>query len=647
MEGCLYPTARPLRRPPPKPNRSTVAASRAPVRAIDLEQRAQRSVSPLELGLIELPTRPRSVYTMGQRKAAIESCEGGLLREAADLTLAAITESAYCRGILADLVQGLLGLRRTFTGDPAMVADLSGQFHHMFPNADTVRLMSWGITLGIAPGQMRRKYGARPSYDYPITPEEAANWKETRKQIGALRERPIGAPDIRVLRSWSPKWLRCQWWEDSAWYLMTADGEIRISHLDDPPNPNARPSMGQPIPDGNRDEWMLFTPFGETKPWEWGAWKSATLAFVAERDATFDRLRHAEVLAPMRVGKVPAGTTETQRKKYLRLLVEMKRMGLLVLPPGLEYDMVESKGRVADIYKAIIEWAQSEYAMITGALTTAAGASVYSKGGDVQERYTRSILSFFASALSECLHRYGFVPWSIRNYGTEDAPHVEWDPAAPEDKKTKAETLKIAGEALDKMVDSLAKVGRKPSDTSVEKFMQGLGFETEAIPPKTPHPKIDVTPTAREYAYRLGEVRASDGWPGFGDDRDNMTIADAEQLAKKKAEETPPPQGTGADDEIAPGDAPTDEDAHALAAKMTAYAVPACDHGRPNRCPLCGIERHRDFTPDPVTGEIRWHKEWKAIVRRKAAPTVAPVDPAPMTNGVGPHPGAWAQGGEA
>lgn len=612
------------------------------MRAIDLEEKRQRDVSSLELGLIELPTRPRSLYTMGQRKACIEECEQGLLRNAADLTLAAITESGYCRGILADLAQGILGLRRTFTGDPEMAAALSMQFREMFPNADTVRLLSWGITLGIAPGQMRRKYNSRPSYDYPISPEEAANWKETRKAIGSPVDRPIGAPDTRVLRAWSPKWLRCQWWEDSAWYLMTADGEIRVNYLDDPARVDKN-EMGRIIPAGNADEWLLFTPYGETKPWEWGAWKSATLAFVAERDATFDRLRHSEVLAPARVGQVPAGTTETQRRKYLKLLAEAKRMALYVLPPGLDYKIVESIGRVADIYKAIIEWAQSEYAMITGALTTAKGASVYSKGGDVQERYTRSILSFFASALSECLHRYGLIPWSEKNYGTDDAPRVEWDPSAPEDKKTKVETIKTAGEALDAATESLAKVGRKPTDASVEAYWQNLGFETETIPVKTPHPRIDITPSARENAYTLDEIRAGDGWPALGDDRGSLLVAEAEQLAKQKAQTTPPPDAGDAGPDPGPGEEPTDEAASALASKMTTYGVERCAHERPNRCRLCGVERLRDFTPDPESGEVRWHTAWRPITRPRAA---APLLDVPLTNGVA-HPAAWAPGGDA
>lgn len=620
------------------------------MRAIDLEERGQRTVSPLELGLIELPTRPRSVYTMGQRKAAIEACEQGLLRDAADITLAAITESGYCRGILADLVQGILGLPRTFIGRADMIQALDdtperiGQFREMFPDADSVRLLSWGITLGVAPGQMRRKYGARPSYDYPISPEEAADWKNVRKLVGTLNDRPIGAHDTRILRAWSPKWLRCQWWEDSSWYLMTADGEIRISHLDDPPNPNVKDEQGRTPRDGNRDEWMIFTPYGETKPWEWGAWKSATLAFVAERDATFDRMRHSEVLAPVRVGSVPQGTTERQRQKFLRLIREMQRMGVFVLPPGLEYKIVESTGRVADIYKAIIEWAERQYAMITGALTTATGTAGFSKG-DVQERFTRSILSAFASALSSCLHRYGLVPWGRVNYGTDDAPRAEWDPTPPEDKKTKAETLKTAGDALKTMTEALAMVDRKPTDASVERLWQSFGIETEPLPIRTPHPKIEITPTAREYAYTLDEVRAADGWPGIGDDRGEMTIADAEQLAKKKATETATPNAV-ADPEPPAGEAPTDEAAEALAAKMTEHALVACGHGRSNRCGWCGVERLRDFDID-AEGAPRWHVAWRPIKRGRPAGGEGGVVAAPPgSNGVA-HPPAWAPGGEA
>lgn len=615
-----------------------------------MQARGMRNASPLELGLVQLPTRPTSIYTQGMRRSAIEECENGKLRLAADLTLAAITESAYCRGILADLVEGLWGLPRHWTGRPDMIAELDvtpegvGQFSEMFPQPDAIRLMSWGITLGVGPGQMRRKYG-RPGDAYPISPDEAANWNETK------RARPIGAFDTRVLHAWSPKYLRYQWWDDS-WWMLSADGEFRIDPLDDAPNLDEW-GNATGLGTGNPDEWLMYTPYGRHRPWEWGAWKSATQAFIGERDATFDRWRHAEVLAPMRVGKVPAGTTETQRRRYLRQITEMKRLGILVLPPGLDYDVVESTGRVTQVYADIIAAAHQEYAMITGAITTAEGASVYNKGGDVQERFTRGILSSFANSLAACLHKGGLVPWARAHYGSEDAPYPAWDTAAPEDKKTRAETLKTAGEALGSIFSGAAEAGIRPTRGSVVKFLQSLGFEAEEIPAhEAKAARIDLAPSDKAAAFRVWEVRAGEGYPRLGtpeapDPRDNLTMAEMKALEKPApVGSASPAQQVESGEEAGEADAepPTDEDAVALAAAMTAHSPPVlrCEHDHPNKCRACGVERKRVLIPGANGGPHSWGVEWRAILR--GAPQ-APVAPGPR-NGA-EHPVAWAAGGDA
>lgn len=579
------------------------------VRPIDLQARGPRNVSPLELGLIELPTRPRSEYTAKVRRDAILAADMGIMRDAADLTRAAMTESGYARGILADLTHGLWGLPRTFIGRADMIADLDdtperiGQWRTMFPEPDSIRLMSWGITLGIAPGQMRKRYDARPSVDYPISLEEAADgsWKLP----GNVR--PIGEHDTRTLRAWDPKWMRYQW-ADESWWLMTADGEIRI--------------------EPNQGEWLLYTPYGETKPWEYGAWKALTLAWILGRDAIFDRARHAEVLAPVRVGKVPSGTTERQRRKYLDQIRAMQRMHAFVLPPGLDYEIVESTGKVADIYEAIIAWAERDYTVaLTGTATTATGSPGFAKG-DVQERFTRSVLSAFASSLSTCLHRGGLVPWGVENYGSEDAPRAEFDTAAPEDKKVRAETIKAAGEALVSMAEGLKTAGKQLSAASVEKYAQSLGFEVEDIPQgNAPVAKLDLAPTDIAKVVKANEVRRSQGLPAFDadDPRGEATIAELDAMNKSAdapdgdGAQPPPDVDDGAD--VGPGDAPpTDEDAEMLAAKMTKYGIERCEHKALNRCRLCGIERVRDFDPGRKPGLHRWKLAWRPIRRAPVVP---------------------------
>lgn len=541
---------------------------------------------------------------MGVRKEALDAADQGVLRELADLIRAAITESGYARGILSDLTHGLWGLPRAFVGDPEMIAALDdspqriGEWRLMFPEPDVIRLMSWGITLGVGVGQMRRKYTTADAY--PLDLAEAADGYHV-----PVLNRPIGAYDTRVLRTWDPKYLRHQWWDDT-WWLMTADGEIRIT-------PN----------DG---EWLLYCPFGSQKPWEWGTGRSLTRAFVVERDAIFDQSRHAEVLAPVRVGKVPQGTTERQRRRYMDQIRAMKRMGVFVLPPGLDYSIVESTSKISDIYQRIIQFARDEYAMQSGVLTTATGSPGFSKG-DVQERFTRAILSSLGGSLSSTFYDGALVQWAGENFGRADAPRAEIDTAAPEDKKARAETIKIAGEALVSLDAGLAKAGLHLSVPSVVKFAQSLGFEVEAIPAgSAPIAKLTLGVDAINGIVRGGEARQSQGLPTFGDERDDMTIAD---LLGKASGGTPAPlpapSAPAADDEpqdvgLDEGEAPPTEDSAAvLAAKMTTHAVERCGHNSNNRCLKCGVERVRDFVPGKRGQPVKWVIAWKPIVVRAHA----------------------------
>ncbi len=544
---------------------------------------------------------------MGVRKAALDMCEEGVLREAADLTRAAMTESAYARGILSDLTDGLLGLPRTWIGDPEMIAALDdspqrrGEWHTMFPNPSLVRLMSWGITLGVGVGQMRRKYTTADAY--PLDLQEAADGVHI-----PVLNRPIGAHDTRVLRTWDPKYLRHQWWDDT-WWLMTADAEIRITP--------------------NNGEWILYCPFGDQKPWEFGTWRSLTRAFVVERDAIFDQSRHAEVLAPIRVGTVPQGTTERQRKQYMEQIRAMKRMGVFVLPPGLDYKIVESTSKIADIYSKIIQFARDEYAMQSGVLTTATGSPGFSKG-DVQERFTRAILSSLGGSLCSALHDGAIVQWARENYGRDDAPRIEIDTAAPEDKKSRAETLGIAGASLVKVYEGAALAGVRPTKQSVIKYLQGLGFECEDIPAtEAKAARIDLAPTDKAKAFRVWEVRAGEGYPRLGDERDDLTLGEMDAAPGAPLPGAPvaptgdEPQDVALDDGEAP---PTESDAAILAAKMSQHGVERCEHKSNNRCLKCGIERTRDFTPGRRGQPVKWTIAWKPVtVRALSADNARPL----------------------
>jgi len=581
------------------------------VRPIDLQDRGPRQVSPLELGLIELPSRPRSGLTVGLWRSAVDATSQGNLAAAADLTLAAMTESGYARGVLGSLVYGLWGLPMNFIGAPQMISDLvdtptgAGEWRTMFPQPEAIRLMSWGITLGVGVGQMRRRYSA-PGEDVVSVEEAADGTYKIRRPL-----RPIGANDTRILRTWDPRNLRHQYHDDT-WWLNTADGEIRIT-------PN----------DG---EWILYAPYGEVSPWDYGAWKALTLAYILGRDAIFDRSRHAEVLAPMRVGTVPGGTTERQRRTYLRQLKEMQRMGVLILPPGLDYKVVESTGKIIDIYEQIIDWSQREYCLIfTGNETTTTGSKGFSSG-DVQERIAKTTLKSFAGSFASCLHDGGLVEWSVANYGTPDAPLAFFDCDPPEDKLGRAKTVSEAGASLKSMTEGLKEVGLRLTAESAMSYAQSFGFAVELIPAAAVVvTKLDLAPTDIAKVFRADEIRASQGAGPIGDPRGLMTIPelDAAALAPKIPEVTPgaplPAPSAPVVESLAASDddtPPTDESAARLAAKMTEHAVERCGHGSLNRCLKCGVERDRDFDID-ATGAPVWRVIWRPIA--KPQPVVVPA----------------------
>lgn len=55
-----------------------------------------------------------------------------------------------------------------------------------------------------------------------------------------------------------------------------------------------------------------------------------------------------------------------------------------------------------------------------------------------------------------------------------------------------------------------------------------------------------------------------------------------------------------------------DDSRQVLADKMTEAGVKKCEHNRPNRCPMCGVERVRDFELGP-DGEPVWSIKWRPI----------------------------------
>lgn len=70
------------------------------------------------------------------------------------------------------------------------------------------------------------------------------------------------------------------------------------------------------------------------------------------------------------------------------------------------------------------------------------------------------------------------------------------------------------------------------------------------------------------------------------------------------------------DDEGELGEEMSAVNARQLAEKMTASGIKRCEHGKSNRCHICGVERERDLIGVDANGDGIWDTKWRAIGAR-------------------------------
>lgn len=463
-------------------------------------------------GVIELPSRPESEYTVERYLCALESLEsGGSFRLAADLTRAAMTEWGFASGLLDTITGGTLGLQRNVIvapGDERIAEALEGRqgvggdLDRLEPRAEAKQVMAWGVVLGIGVGQ-RVRADCDPVYQPP---------DENADQTLSYRERLRWAQRNRApsLLAWDSRWIRYQWW-DRRIFLMTDSGEVEI-----------HPGRG---------DWVIYMPHGRSYPWRYGHWKWLDLAFVMQRDAVFDRSRHQQLSPPVRVGLTPEGTSERQRQKFLKQIEEMQRFGVFVLPAGLKYEVVESStsGQVDAIYAAAIAHAEREATVgLTGNMVSVEGSKGFSEG-DYFERIAASKRKFYAESWAETEQQI-LGPYTDENYPTaQETPYILRNTDPPEDQDKKIERVDKFGKAIVAVVDGLARVGAEIEFDSIKEMAQGLGLTVKLKPAgAAPASKIEVTPSDVAKVVKAEELRASEGLPPFGDERDQMTLAELE-----------------------------------------------------------------------------------------------------------------------
>jgi hypothetical protein len=529
---------------------------------------------------------------MPDSEDAINASYGGSVRQMVDLTRTLIAENGFLRGMVRTISEGLLGMPLSFQGPPEMVKDLinaaetPGEWARMHPLNEVSQIIDDGIVFNLGLGQ------------YVFDEPELV--------------RPIGYHRIPRLEWRDPRWLR-QDTTTRQWYYQGLGGEVPIS-----------PGDG---------EWLLFQPYPRLDAWRHAPAVYIMLAAIFGRDALFDRQRTSEVSAPTRVARAIKAVSPKTLSRMASDLAKMAHDNEITLPAEWIYEIVSaSAGDYWKVCAEIVTWARQNVEVgLTGNILSVEGPTGFANAG-FYVRVNMSRRQYYADTWCDCARTQGLVWWVRDNWGEQwvsRCPVPVYNVRDPKDAADEANVLKSFGEGLEKLASGISAAGLDLDRTGVMEMLQRYGIRTTPKATGSAVAKLPLGVDAIGAVVRGGVALASLGLAPFGDERDNMTIAELAERAKGGAAPAPtpasssppapasPPAAREADDECDPDEDDCDESAR-LAEAYTARALDRCPyHGRTHSCPRCGVRRV--YALDEQTGQPRI--QWRAI--RKPAQAVA------------------------
>lgn len=357
------------------------------------------------------------------------------MRQLADLVDVVMRDDRV-DGVLSTRTHGLLGLPVDFNGGTAIARrvleggneqEKTGEWWSMHDESELAKLLSWGIMMGV---------GLAQRIELP---------------------RVVGRPHRYKLRTWSPRWLQYHHYpadNTSHWTVLTQEGQ-------------------EPIVAGD-GEWILFTPYGDHRPWADGKWRSIVVPWLMKHYALEDRANNSEIMGtPTRVGTTSKGSTEKQRALWMNQLANLGKAGTLVIPEGWKYELVEATGKAFEVFEGQVDWADKAMAVIlAGQAVTTEGTSGFSSG-NIFDAIKQDFVRFDAERLATCLRVQSLQPWALRNFASAAAaPSPHWQTQRPPNEDEKSKGLSALGDAISKLDSALAPHGYK---TDIAKLLVDFG----------------------------------------------------------------------------------------------------------------------------------------------------------------------------
>lgn len=326
-----------------------------------------------------------------------------------------------------------------------------------------------------------------------------------------------------------------------------------------------------PIEPGD-GRFVLHCPGGKQEPWAHGLWTSIGRDYISKEHALLHRENYSAKLAnPARVAVAPQGATEAQKQSWFAKVMAWGVNTVFGMTPGYDVKLLESNGRGYEVFSQTIETADKAFMIgLVGQIVTVTGGAGFANA-DIHATVRADLIEETGDALAFTLNTQ-VLPWFVaRQFGSGRCASVAYDTTPPKNLKEEADSLSAAGGALTALAEALRPHGLR----------------------------VDAAAVAAKFGIPIAADVTGDGEPDAGGPQPAPPVA--ELL-----------------DDTASAD---------LAAKLTAYGVDRCEHGRANRCWLCGVERVRDFEPGP-DGPV-WSVKWRPIAR-PAAPALPPAQPVPQ-----------------
>lgn len=401
--------------------------------------------------------RTRSEWTPATVRGAERMADTGRLSLAADL----------CDGLMADdRLGGILGTRAASLVGRELTFEVSGDrrkskrvqnaleagedWWKILPESQAKHLLRWGIVFGVGLAQ--------------LIWEDDPDTGRVLPRVDVWHPRVLGYDDIT-----------------QEWSLELDLGRRHV----------ITPGDGQ---------WLLYTPYGSTRPWAYGLWRGLARWWILKGLALEDWGRHSEV-ASRGVITSPLGTTRAQRIELAQDIQAMGKEGQIAMPPGFDYKLVETSADGQIMYGAQVQMAHTAMAVAvlgSNLSTEVQGGSLAAAmaHADVALSHTRAD----AETLSTAVHDQVLTWWAEHNFGSKAlAPWPMWDVEPPEDLAQRATVLATLSGA----VPMLASVGADARAILEE-------FGVPLTPPGTPLPAPPAPPSPFG-ALPTGEVRLASG----------------------------------------------------------------------------------------------------------------------------------------